>query len=169
MKPEPNPDILDYIRANRGTYTREAIDRELREAGHSQEAIAAAWGTFPVEREAVAPPSRKIIATVQFWVLLIGVACIALTFLPIISLFILNAVISVASGSPERTWIDNGVVAILLALAPFLLGYLAIGIGGWWLRRRDQAAAYGVFGGLLVAFTLSVIVAGACVALLQQL
>jgi hypothetical protein len=37
------------------------------------------------------------------------------------------------------------------------------------LLRRDRAAAYGVFSGLVVAFVLSVIVAGACVALIQQM
>jgi hypothetical protein len=169
MKPEPNPDILDYIRANRGTYTREAIERELRDAGHSQEAIDAAWRALPVEGTAAPLPARSALATVQFWLLLFVVACVALTVFPLISLFILNAVLSATSGSVDRTWLDSGLVAILIALGPFLLGYLAIGFGGWWLRRRDQAAAYGVLSGLVVAFVLSVIVAGACAALIAQL
>ncbi len=167
MKPEPNPDILGYIRANRGTYTREAIDRELREAGHGQEAIDAAWQAFPAEDAAAPLPTRSALATVQFWLLLLVVACIALTLFPLISLFVLNAVLSATANSGAM--FDRGIVAILIALVPFLLGYLAIGIGGWWLRRRDQAAAYGVLSGLVVAFVLSVIVAGACAALIAQL
>ena len=169
MTPEPKPEVLDYIRANRGTYTREAIERELREAGHDQEAIDAAWRAFPPEEASAPLPTRQVVATVQFWALLIVVACVALTVLPLLSLFIVNAIISLASTSGGPDFLDSGLAAILIALAPFLLGYLAIGFGGWWLRRRDQAAAYGVFGGLVVAFVLSVIVAGACVALLAQL
>jgi hypothetical protein len=171
MTPEPTPEVLEYIRANRGTYTREAIERELRESGHSQEAIDAAWRALPAEGEQAPLPPRRVIATVQFWALLVVVACVALTILPFASLFIVNAIVSLAStsGADSPAFLDSGIAVILIALAPFLLGYLAIGFGGWWLRRRDQAAAFGVFGGLVVAFVLSVIVAGACAALIAQL
>jgi hypothetical protein len=172
MKPEPNPEILGYIRANRGTYTREAIDRELREAGHSQEAIDAAWQAFPAEGAAAptTPPAQRPFATIQFWVLLVVVAGVAVIILPILSVFVLTGLVSLAnSSSGSDAFLDSGVGAIVLLLAPFLLGYLAMGFGGWLLLRRDRAAAYGVFSGLVVAFVLSVIVAGACVALIQQL
>jgi hypothetical protein len=170
MKPEPNPEILGYIRANRGTYTREAIERELRDAGHSQEAIDAAWRAFqPEEAPASAPPAR-VVATIQFWALLVVVVGVAVILLPILSVFVLSGVVSLAySSSGSGTFLDSGIAAFLLILAPFVLGYLGIGLGGWWLLRRDRAAAYGVFSGLVVAFVLSVIVAGACVALIQQM
>jgi hypothetical protein len=45
----PDPVILEYIRANRGGYSREAIDRELRASGHRQEAIDAAWAALEAE------------------------------------------------------------------------------------------------------------------------
>lgn len=39
----PDPVILDYIRANRGSFSRDEIVRELRLAGHEEAAIDAAW------------------------------------------------------------------------------------------------------------------------------
>jgi hypothetical protein len=36
-------DVVDYIRANRTRYTREAVSHQLLAAGHSREVIAAAW------------------------------------------------------------------------------------------------------------------------------
>ncbi|MGN6563501.1 MAG: hypothetical protein ACTHMU_12665, partial [Thermomicrobiales bacterium] len=44
------PEIERYIRENRDRYTRAAIERSLREAGHEQAAIDAAWAE--VERDA---------------------------------------------------------------------------------------------------------------------
>lgn len=170
MTPEPKPEVLDYIRANRGTYTREAIERELREAGHSTEAIEAAWRAFPPDEAPAPAPGVRAIATAQFWVLLILVACFALTILPFIALFALSAVSSLAaSAGGVDGFFGSGLGAILAALAPILLGYLAIGLGGWWLLRRDRPAALGVFGGLVVAFVFSVIVAGTCAAIIAQL
>lgn len=171
MTPEPKPEVLDYIRANRATYTRAAIERELREAGHSQEAIDAAWRAFPPETDAPASPPQRAFATVQFWVLLVIVTLIALFALPFLSLLVLTGILSLAysSTSGASDIFDSGVAAILLLLAPFLVGYLLIGLGGWWLLRRDRVAAYGVFGGLVVAFVLSVIVAGTCVAIITQM
>lgn len=168
MKPEPAAEVLDYIRANRGTYTREAIDRELLASGHAAEAIDAAWRTLPDEDKPPPLPARRVVAAAQFWVLLVVVACVALTVLPLLSLFAVNGIASAwfAAGTARD---PGGVGLLLIALAPVVLGYLAIGFGGWWLRRRDQAAALGVFGGLTVAFVLSVVVAGVCAALIQNL
>jgi hypothetical protein len=167
MKPEPPQEVLDYIRDNRATYTREAIDAELREAGHDQAVIDAAWRAFPVERAAVQGPPPRVLAAVQFWLLLVAVACVAIVILPLISVFFLNLVASMTLSSDAIA--DNGVLFILAALAPILLGYLAIGIGGWLLRRRDQAAGLGVLSGLVVAFVVSVIILGTCVAIIAQL
>lgn len=167
MKPEPSPEIVDYIRANRGTYTREAIERELREAGHSQEAIDAAWASFPVEVAAEPPPS-SVINAAQFWVLMLVVACLALTILPYASFFIsslFNSFLAQRSG----TYTNSGAVYIVAFVLPLLLGYLLIGLGAWWLRRRDRAAAFGILSGLVVAFVFSVIVAGTCAAIIAQL
>jgi hypothetical protein len=182
MTPEPPPEVIEYIRANRGVYTRAAIERELREAGHSQAAIDAAWGAFPPEGEAQTPggsivaaaqvPERGVVNTVQFWVLLVVVACIALTALPYAVVMIVGLAASAAtsiSGTNTPTWLDNGLAFVVFSLLLLLAGYAIIGGGGWLLRRRDRAAAYGVFGGLIVSFVLSVIIAGACAAIIAQL
>ena len=41
--------LVDYIVRNRGTFTREAINAQLLEAGHSQASIDAAWATLEAE------------------------------------------------------------------------------------------------------------------------
>jgi hypothetical protein len=38
-----DPALADYIRSNRDRYTREAITEQLVQAGHSRDAIDAAW------------------------------------------------------------------------------------------------------------------------------
>jgi len=160
-------EIVEYIRANRGTYNREAIERELREAGHSQEAIDAAWASFPVEVAAEPPPS-SVINTAQFWVLMLVVACLALTILPYASFFIsslFNSFLAQRSG----TYPGSDAAYFVPLVVILLLGYLLIGLGAWWLRRRDRAAAFGILSGLVVAFVFSVIVAGTCAAIIAQL
>ena len=54
---EPQQEILAYIRANRGSYSREAIARELRISGHSDAAIAAAWATIEAGEAPAATPT----------------------------------------------------------------------------------------------------------------
>jgi len=58
-----NDPALEYIRANRNTYTREAITKVLLDAGHTPEVIAAAWRTLDdedarIEAEAEARRTR---------------------------------------------------------------------------------------------------------------
>lgn len=52
----PDPIIFDYIRANRGEFSREAIDGELLASGHTPEAIAAAWAAIEAEELPAPPP-----------------------------------------------------------------------------------------------------------------
>ena len=63
MAPDPPPappvessDTLDYLRRYGGTYTRQALDDRLREAGHESEAIAMAWDAVGAERHPQAGP-----------------------------------------------------------------------------------------------------------------
>jgi hypothetical protein len=165
MRPEPPQDVLDYIRINSATYTREVIDRELREAGHSQETIDAAWRATAIE-VAAAPPA-SVVHTVQFWVLLIVVACVALTIVPIVSLSFSGLLSSVVANTGVGS--GNGVVVILTILLPLLLCYLIIGAGAWLIYRHDQAAGLGIVTGLVVAFVIAVIIAGTCAAIVAQL
>jgi hypothetical protein len=169
-----NPEIRDYIRANRATYTPESIRQQLLEAGHEPEAIDAAWREIEqeerAERAAPAPviPQRRVIATAQFWLLLLGTACVALTVVPFAGALILGAASNVVA--PLSLSSANSGTAFLVGSGVILvLAYLAIGFGGWLLLRRDRAAGLGVFSGLATAFVLAVIVAGLCVALIQNL
>ena len=41
-----DPRIEEYIRTNRRKYTREAITKQLEEAGHDRAAIDATWAAF---------------------------------------------------------------------------------------------------------------------------
>ena len=168
------PDIRDYIRANRATYTPDSIRQQLLDAGHTPEAIDAAWreieqeGQEEQETPVAAGPQRRAIATVQFWALLVVTACVALTVLPYGGIFIISLLVS-SSPSLGIPSTDSGIEFLLSAVAVLVLGYLVIGLFGWWILRRDRPAAFGIFSGLATAFVLSVIVAGLCVALLQNL
>ena len=52
-----NPEILEYIRANRARYYREAITAQLIAAGHEQGAVDEAWAAVSAEVEAAAGPN----------------------------------------------------------------------------------------------------------------
>jgi len=73
------PEIVSYIREHRDTYTREAITQHLLEAGHSQEAIDAAWWrtvdaelAAKEEVEAATAPEPPILGQPLFWLALVG-------------------------------------------------------------------------------------------------
>jgi hypothetical protein len=51
----PDPVIIDYIRANRGEFSRDEIVRELRLAGHEEAEIAAAWAVVEAEDPPASP------------------------------------------------------------------------------------------------------------------
>src|SRR4029078_438191 len=117
MRPEPPQGVLDYIRVNSATYTREVIDRELQEAGHSQETIDAAWRATAIQ-VAAAPP-QSVVNTVQFWVLLSLAACVGLTFLPILSSYVSSLLLAlIPYDSSIYDSGNNGLELILFYLVP---------------------------------------------------
>ncbi len=59
----PDPAILEYIRANRALYSREAIARELAVSGHTAEDIAAAWAVIDAADVAETDPAPAAPAT----------------------------------------------------------------------------------------------------------
>ncbi|HYO50792.1 MAG TPA: hypothetical protein VEW94_13150 [Chloroflexia bacterium] len=89
-----NQNIPNYIRQNRDTYTREAIDRALVDAGYDPVEVQAAWAAIESEQAIPAPPGeegtqgqpksrwgddtlaerprRKVASTGQFWLTLGG-------------------------------------------------------------------------------------------------
>ena len=56
-----NPAILRYISANRDTYTREAITRQLIEAGHDPAEIEQAWESIEPKSAGGLPRDRTIL------------------------------------------------------------------------------------------------------------
>ncbi len=161
-----NPEIVRYIRENREMYTREAIDRNLTEAGHSEPDIAAAWqdaeSADTPTPQAVdrwgeplhqSPQSQgrerrrgeKVFTTLAYWASFLGfvVGIVALTAL--LSYFI-----------PEAA-----AIFFLLAL---LGGFIACVL----LLRKNQPVAFGLASALVVVFLLPflaiVIFAGICIA-----
>jgi hypothetical protein len=60
-----NKDLLDYIRTNKTVYTRQAINRRLRAAGHTDVEIESAWqqvlseDTLPRQQAVVPSGARR--------------------------------------------------------------------------------------------------------------
>ncbi|MDP9350419.1 MAG: hypothetical protein M3P51_02595 [Chloroflexota bacterium] len=134
------PEITRYIQENRATYTREAITRNLLEAGHDPEEIEQAWRSL--DAPAMTRPSR------EFWrgffayvALLYG-----LTFLVY---------------SQSLLQFAGLVVTAILFVLLLLSAILSIRA-----TRASSAVARGATSGLLVAilvpFVFLVIIAGLC-------
>jgi hypothetical protein len=174
-----NPELIRYIEQNRDTYTREAIDKRLLDAGYSAADIEAAWAAAPTVAlsgtpgvpaappprgwdagsSAEAPRPRRVIASPLFWITLIGFV-IGTYALPYLAAFV-GTNIDASNGSTNlTTWGGCGTL---------LLIQLAALIGGIALLRRNRPVAQGLFIGLLIAdVVIPLIILGACVVLLTS-
>lgn len=130
--------IADYISANRGKYTREAIRQQLAAAGHDPAAIDAAWERLAAAEPASAKPVGWRPGWREFLVLLavgaIGAAIVwaggdygAGTIAPIVY----AVIVSIGFGIAKLTsiLIDRGRVTIaagLLGVAALVTGYLGV-------------------------------------------
>jgi hypothetical protein len=150
--PEPTADLVAYLRANSGRYTREALTQRMAVAGHPPEAIAAAWATIEVEDDAAGVRDRRgqtagIIA-----------AAYAVTWLLVVVLAI------IPSGGGLYTPV--AVLAGFFAVALFIPGIIAVAIANsaGWLRRAtvSRVVAFS-FLPLLILF----VIAGTCVSATQ--
>jgi hypothetical protein len=145
--PPPSSDPVAYLQANRDRYTREALDSRLAAAGHSPEAIAAAWSAALAEDSDTGRRDRReqtagiiAIAYVATWLLV--------TFLVIV---------------PNETMYGaQPILAGILAVALFIPGLIAgrIALSTGWLRRAGvgRVVAF-AFVPMLILFAL----AGTCV------
>ena len=66
--------ITQYIRENRHTYTRAAIDRQLLERGYAPADIASAWELIEISAEAYGgvPQGKSVFQSSNFWGSMVG-------------------------------------------------------------------------------------------------
>jgi hypothetical protein len=141
--------IHDYIRDNRGRYTREAIRQQLLAAGHDAAAIDAAWAMVD------APDPDATVGERfwgRFWLYLIGANLVALLIVGLLS-----GLLGSLSGSGA---VLLGVLAIALAIGA-LISWGIVATTQPTHLGRGTAMTIGAFVPLLFAF----LIGGACYAL----
>ncbi len=165
-----NPEIVQYIREHRGTYTREAIRQHLIDAGHAPEEVDAAWEAVesgqlvaPPASDAVevrpasvgqsaaapgVPASRRLVQSPVFWLTLV-IFIILVYVLP----FIVAGVVPGQAG--EAGW------------SAFALLWVGGLIGGLLLARSNRAVGmglvFGFVGVILLPFVVVIILLGICI------
>ena len=146
-----DPRIEEYIRANRRRYTREAITKQLEEAGHERAAIDATWAAL----EARDPDD---VAGEGFWgrflLILLGINLAVL------------ALVGFGTGaffSPERI-VFIGVLAVALAFGA-LIAWGLVALTGPTKLGRTTATVIGVAIPLIFALLLG----GACYAMVGSM
>jgi hypothetical protein len=145
----PDRRIADYIGANRGKFTREAITQQLLEAGYEQGAIDATWAVLDT------PDPDDVVGEGfwgRFWIYLIGLNVVALLLVGVVTQLIPNAVGLAA------------VLGVVLAIgAAIALGIVAL-IHPTRLGRGTAIAIGGI-----VPFIFTFLIAGSCYALISSI
>lgn len=154
-------EIVEYIRANRDTYTQQAVNKALLDTGYSPEEIAAAWQEIEKEEAPSStppPPARPVGrqrtgGLVATWILLllVGVVLVLLT----------NLGLSFSYVPPESQGVKEAAI-VAVNLGSLIVG-IALLIATVRLLRRDWPV--GRVTGLVfaVAFIWYMIVLGTCV------
>ena len=96
----PDRRIADYISANRGKFTREAITQQLLDAGYEQGAIDATWAVLDT------PDPDDVVGEGfwgRFWIYLIGLNVVAFLLVGVATQLIPNAV-GIAARARSRFW-----------------------------------------------------------------
>ena len=145
-----DPRIADYIRANRRTYTREAITQQLVEAGHDRAEIERVWA-------ALEAPDPDAVAGEGFWgrfaLVLIGIN---------VGVFL---VVAFATGMLGALQMGGGIVAVIFAVVLIigaLISWGLVALTGPTKLRPTTALMVGVAIPLLFAL----LIGGACYAML---
>lgn len=139
-----NENVLDYIRANHDTYTRQAITGQLLQQGYSQAEIDEAWRL--VEQETANPGLRVAQPSIwtmrNFWLSLLG-------FVLGVSLII--GVVGRIFRGPGGS-INNLTQASIISLLLIVIVIIAtiINIVSTW--QHNRAVSRGLLVGLIVAF-----------------
>ncbi len=152
--PEPGADVVAYLRATSGRYTREALDSRLTSAGHPPDEIAAAWSVVQAEDSAAGLRDRRGQTA----------GIIALAYVATWLLVTLLAIIPSGGG----LYSPVALLAGILAVALFIPGIIAVAIARstGWLRRAGvgRVVAF-AFVPMLILFAL----AGTCVSVTQSI
>jgi hypothetical protein len=150
--PRPTGDIAAYLRTHSARYTREALDRRLLAAGHTPEAISAAWATVQAEDAAAGRRDRRS-QTAR----IIGGAYV-LTWLLVVLLAIVP--------KPDTTYASTPLLAAILAVSLFIPGSIAVIIArGWGGLRRAGAGRVAAFAVLPMIVLFAI--AGTCISFMQ--
>ena len=152
--PPPSSDIAAYVEANRGRYTREALDKRLLGAGHAPDAIEAAWAALAKEDAETGRRDRR-----DQTAAIIGGAYVvtwfAVTMLAIIP-------------SADGPYIGAELLAGILAVALFVPGLIAVVVArsAGWLRHAGvgRVVAFAIVP-MLILFAL----AGTCVGVTESM
>lgn len=145
-----NPEIVRYIEEHREVYTREAIDRNLREAGYDPAEMAEAW------RSIEASATKREVSR-RFWVVfLIYIAGLyGMTF--VLSDYWLEVRASLGEALNSGTlWIVSMSLLIAAVVSILLV----------WGSRKAAFAAVNVFlVAILVPFVFVVVISGLCLSI----
>jgi len=145
----PDRRIADYISANRGKFTREAITQQLLDSGYEQGSIDATWAVLDT------PDPDDVVGEAfwgRFWIYLIGLNVAALLLVSVATQVIPNAV-GVAA-----------VLGVILAIgAAIALGIVAL----IHPTRLGRGTAIAIGGIVPLIFTF--LIAGSCYAIMSSL
>ena len=144
-----DPEIVQYIRDHRDTYTRKAITQHLLDAGHTQEAIDAAWRQTVEAGQQETPvastyqgtttETQPILKQGRFWLAMFGY---------IVGLLLITNLLNVMN-------IFFGLLFYAVALLVGLIYPLV-------RFQKDRAVATGILCGLAVIVVLLFAMPGLC-------
>jgi hypothetical protein len=152
-----NNNVVEYIRANRYIYTREAIDERLRAEGYTEDEIEDGWRQMPPLQPAPGQPvrasgwgSRGTLVGLSVFLVIVGIIVLGLT----------DLALGLSGGSPA-----SGTWCALLAFVNLgsLILFVALMEGGNRLVR-EKGWSLGKLTGLVVAVAIVwyLIVVGTC-------
>jgi hypothetical protein len=147
--------IDDYLRANAGRYTFQALDAQLRQAGHSEDAIAMAWRRLhpPTSPAAPAPPPPGLPGFLR-----------ALAVLAIVLVYGGSALAAGIAMLAGATGGGGGRAVVLLA---YTVGVIVAAVWCFRLLRRADGSRrrlLAVFGAIGITAVLWVALSGLCIA-----
>lgn len=144
----PDRRIADFIAANRRTYTREAITKQLLDAGYGRESIEATWAALDTP-DPDSPPNTNFWG--RFWFMLIGVNLAVLVGVGVLTGLLFNL---------EQGGALLAVLAVALAIGALIAWGLVAAVGPDKMGRTGSTMV-----GLLIPLLVALLIGGACYAM----